>query len=383
LSAEHEILKTLVKKRVNFNFSSVSLRLDLCESLFSSFAVDLGTQALLNSLRKDEAIDYSRTLDLGCGCGPVGLFLKAQNPSREVHMVDRDALAVEFASHNAALNRLEVSVYPSLDYEQAEGLFSLIVTNFPAKMAPKGLAAFVYGASNRLSEDGVFAVVVVRELAEELDSILGNEVIRVLYREDKKGYSIRHIAFDEKIPPPTDKYERHTMNLKLKKTHTLKTAYGLPEFDTLSYGTRCLLSVMEGMKGYSSVLVLEPGQGHAAVAVMDLLGPKELVLASRDLLSLTFARQNVEDNFGFEPVAMHVPFLKDPPEQELTVWNVSRKRDFAPNAQSLEVLLECGKTMLVYGEKGVIRALLARKPLVVLKEVIQKNYCALLMEPKR
>jgi 16S rRNA (guanine1207-N2)-methyltransferase len=383
LSIEHDGFKALIKKRVSFNFSKVSLRLDLCESLFSSFSVDLGTKALLNSLRKDEAIDYSRILDLGCGYGPIGLFLKAQDPSREVHMVDRDALAVDFALHNAALNRLDVSAYPSLDYEQAGGIFSLIATNFPAKMAPKGLAAFVYGASNHLSDNGVLAVVVVRGLAGKLDNVLDNSMMRVLYREDKKGYCIRHIAFNEKCPSSANKYERHKMELNLTTTYTVKTAYGLPEFDTLGYGTQCLLSVLEGMNGYGSVFVLEPGQGHVAIAVMDLLKPKELVLASRDFLSLTFARQNVADNFGFEPPTMHVSYLKNPPEQELTVWNVAHKKDFEPNAQNLETLLKSGKPILVYGEKSVLRALLAKKSMTVLKEAAQKNYSAQLVESKR
>lgn len=383
MQAEREPLKSLIKKRVNFNFSKVSLRLDLCESLFSSFAVDLGTRALLNSLRKDEAIDCSRTLDLGCGYGPIGLFLKAQDPSREVHMTDRDALAVEFALHNAALNSLDVNVYPSLDYEHVKGAFSLIVTNFPAKMAPKGLAAFVYGASNCLSKDGVFAVVVVRELASELDVILNNSQIRVLYREDKKGYAVRHVAFNGRIPPPADKYERQTMKLRLATTHTVRTAYGLPEFNTLGYGTKSLLSILEGMKDYGSVLILEPGQGHAAVAVMDLLKPKRLALASRDLLSLAFSGQNVAKNFGFEPPTAHAPFPKDPPEQELTVWNVAHKRDFQLNALNLEVLLKGGRPLLVYGERSVLRALFHKEPLVLRKEVVQKNYSAMLVEPKR
>jgi 16S rRNA G1207 methylase RsmC len=298
-------------------------------------------------------------------------------------MVDRDALAVDFALHNAALNNLEVSVYPSLDYEQAGGIFSFIAINFPAKMAPKGLATFVYGASNHLSDNGVLAMVVVRGLARKLDNVLDNSMMRVLYREDKKGYCIRHIAFNEKCPSSANKYERHKMELNLTTTYTVKTAYGLPEFDTLGYGTQCLLSVLEGMNGYGSVFVLEPGQGHVAIAVMDLLKPKELVLASRDLLSLTFARQNVADNFGFEPPTMHVSYLKNPPEQELTVWNVAHKKDFEPNAQNLETLLKSGKPMLVYGEKSVLRALLSKKLITVLKEAAQKNYCALLVEPKR
>jgi len=348
--------------------------------LFSSFSVDLGTKALLNSLRKDNAIDYSKILDLGCGYGPVGLFLKAQEPSRNVHMVDRDALAVDFSLHNASLNHLEVSVYPSLDYEQVEGNFSLIATNFPAKMETRGLEVFVYGASEYLSSNGVLAMVVVRELAGKLDRILDNSMIRVLYREDKKGYCIRHVAFNEKVPLPVDKYEKQKMQLKLTKTYRVKTAFSLPEFDSLGYGTQCMFSILMNMKDYDSIFILEPGQGHNAVAIMDLLKPRELIVASRDLLSLTFAKQNVANNFGFEPQTILVSCLKKPPEQELTVWNVLSKRDFNLNACNLQAIIKSGKPLLIYGEKSVLRTLLSKESTIVLEEADQKNYCAQLVK---
>ena len=380
MTIDHDTFRTLIKKRVSFNFSKVSLRLDLCESLFSSFSVDLGTKALLNSLRKDNAIDYSKILDLGCGYGPVGLFLKAQEPSRNVHMVDRDALAVDFSLHNASLNHLEVSVYPSLDYEQVEGNFSLIATNFPAKMETRGLEVFVYGASEYLSSNGVLAMVVVRELAGKLDRILDNSMIRVLYREDKKGYCIRHVAFNEKVPLPVDKYEKQKMQLKLTKTYRVKTAFSLPEFDSLGYGTQCMFSILMNMKDYDSIFILEPGQGHNAVAIMDLLKPRELIVASRDLLSLTFAKQNVANNFGFEPQTILVSCLKKPPEQELTVWNVLSKRDFNLNACNLQAIIKSGKPLLIYGEKSVLRTLLSKESTIVLEEADQKNYCAQLVK---
>jgi 16S rRNA G1207 methylase RsmC len=298
-------------------------------------------------------------------------------------MVDRDALAVDFALHNASLNRLDVSVYPSLDYENVEGFFSLILTNFPAKIAVKGLQIFVYGASTYLSSNGVLAMVVVRELAEKLDHILDNRMIRVLYQEDKKEYCIRHVVFNEKIPQPIGKYERQKMRLKLSKSYTVKTSFGLPEFDSLGYGTQCMLSILKGMKGYGSVFMLEPGQGYSTIAIMDILKPKELVLASRDLLSLNFAEQNVASNFDFEPQTMLVSCLKEPPEQELTVWSVLRKKDLTLNACNFKVLLKGDRPLLVFGERGVLRTLLRKAPVIVLKEKIYKNYCAQLLKPKK
>ncbi len=383
MSIQSALDSSLIKKRVKFNFSKVSLRLDLSQSLFSSFDVDIGTKALLNSLRKDDAINYSRILDLGCGYGPIGLFLKAQDPSRDVHMVDRDALAVAFTSHNAQVNDLRVTVCPSLDYEGIRDTFSLIVTNFPAKTATKGLQAFVYGASAHLTGDGVLALVVVRELTRALELILDDHSINILYKEYKRDYSIFHISFTAPIRPPEKRYKRKEMTLSFSRKYAVKTAFGLPEFDSLNFGTLALYSLLRDMKNsvFDSVLMLEPGQGHGAIVVMDSLKPTELVLGSRDLLSLTFAARNVRNNFAVEPVTMLVPYLWNTPEQELTVWSIQRKNDLALNACSLKALLKGNKPLLVYGQTSLLRSLLRKKPLTVLKESVYGSHCAQLLKP--
>jgi len=362
----------------------MSLWLDISESLFSSFDVDVGTKALLNSLRKDDAISYSKVLDLGCGYGPMGLFLKRLDPSRDVHMVDRDALAVAFASHNALLNDLRVTVYPSLDYEQVVNTFSLIVSNFPAKMAAKGLRAFVYGAAAHLVGDGVLALVVVRELTRALEQVLDNQAIRTLYKEYKRGYSVFHISFTAPIRSLERKYERKRMTLSFSRNYPVETAFGLPEFDTLNYGTRAMYSALRDMADpkCDSVLVLEPGQGHGAIAVMDVLKPTELVLGSRDLLSLKFAARNVRRNFAIEPSTALLPYLQDAPEQALTVWSIQHKDDHALNAYNLKALLQGTGSLLVYGRTSLLHALLRKEPVKALGESVYESYSAQLLKPK-
>jgi len=374
----------MIKKRIKFNYGKASLWLDLSESLFSSFDVDVGTKVLLNSLRKDDAINYSKALDLGCGYGPIGLFLKAQDPSCDVHMVDRDALAVAFASHNARVNDLRAMVYPSLDYEQVVDTFSLIVSNFPAKTAVKGLQAFVYGASEHLVGDGVLALVVVRELTKALELVLDDQAIRTMYKEYKKGYSVFHVSFTAPIRSPKRKYERKKMTLSFSRNYVVETAFGLPEFDTLNFGTRAMYSLLRDVadRECDTVLMLEPGQGHGAIAVMDSLKPRELVLGSRDLLSLTFAARNVRRNFTVEPSTTLLPYLQKVPEQALTVWNIQRKDDHALNAHNLKALLQGTGPLLVYGRTSLLHALLRKKPVKVLKESVYGSYCAQLLKPK-
>ena len=36
-------------------------------------------------------------LDIGCGYGPIGLAIAASAPQGEVHMVDKDFVAVQYA----------------------------------------------------------------------------------------------------------------------------------------------------------------------------------------------------------------------------------------------------------------------------------------------
>jgi 16S rRNA (guanine1207-N2)-methyltransferase len=384
LSIRAALDSSLINRRISFNFSRISLRLDLSESLFSSYEVDVGTRILLNSLRKNDAIDYSRVLDLGCGYGPIGLFLKAQDPSRDVHMVDRDALAVAFALHNAQVNGLSIAAYPSLDYDRVQDAFSLIASNFPAKAAAKGLQAFVHGAPAHLAPGGVLALIVVRRLTSASESVLDNRAIKIKYKEYRRGYSVFHIAFTAPLAPPESGYERKGMTLPFSRKYAVRTAFGLPEFDSLSFGTRALRSLLEDLRGtpFGSVLVLEPGQGHGAVAVMDALQPAELALASRDLLSLRFAARNVKDNFTIEPRTVVVPYLQEAPEQELTVFNVQAQNGPTLNAHNLGALLRGTKPLIVHGQTSTVQTLLRDKPAVALKGSSYKGHCALLLRPR-
>ena len=56
-------------------------------------------------------------LDVGCDYGPLELRLLKLDKRRTVHLVDRDALAVDFTQQNAALNNLhKLSIYGILGY---------------------------------------------------------------------------------------------------------------------------------------------------------------------------------------------------------------------------------------------------------------------------
>ena len=80
-----------------------------------------------------------RTLDLGCGCGTLGLL--AARHSAEVYGLDRNARAVEYTRFNALLNGLEnVRALEGNLFEpvgELEGGFDLIVCNPPFVISPE------------------------------------------------------------------------------------------------------------------------------------------------------------------------------------------------------------------------------------------------------
>ena len=71
--------------------------------LFSPRRVDDGSFLLLKHIKVNED---DLTLDLGCGYGVLGLTIARLTPRGQVHLVDKDFVAVEYAEKNARVNGL-------------------------------------------------------------------------------------------------------------------------------------------------------------------------------------------------------------------------------------------------------------------------------------
>jgi 16S rRNA (guanine1207-N2)-methyltransferase len=173
------------KKTVTLDHGGRRLELGVAQELFSSHEVDVGTRLLLRTLAGPEHASRRRVLDLGCGYGPLGLALRAAAADRVVHLVDRDALAVEYSRENAARNRLdEVEVYGSLGYADVRGSgFDLIVSNIPAKAGPPVIEQLLLGGAGLLAPGGLVAVVVIAPLRASVTAVLeGAPEVEVVFR---------------------------------------------------------------------------------------------------------------------------------------------------------------------------------------------------------
>jgi len=299
------------KKIVELRHQKNTLHFRVAQALFSSHQIDVGTVRLLRSLKKRaEMAEVHKILDLGCGYGPLGLTLKSLVPQREVHLVDRDALALTYTLQNAALNQLQaVSVYGSLGYDDVNGRdFDLILSNIPGKVGAEAITHMVLDAKAYLRPGGWVALVVVAPLAEWIAELLQQPYIEVLFQETRAGYAIFHYRFadsatDENTPVVNalaqGVYAREQLTVTFNDIPlTMHTARGLPEFDSLSYHSQLLLKTLFKLKpsSFQRLLALNPGQGYIPLAVWDTYAPSHIQLVSRDLLGLRYTAPNLIAN---------------------------------------------------------------------------------------
>jgi 16S rRNA G1207 methylase RsmC len=291
------------KQEIDLRHEGRSLRLRVAQDLFSSFQADAGSRLLLRTL---SGVEHERVLDLGCGYGPLGLALTAVGSHPEVHMVDRDALAVEYSSQNAALNRLAgVETYGSLGYDDvAEPGFGLVVCNVPGKAGEPVIDNLLLGAERHVVPGALVAMVVVDALAAAVESTLDLAPnVEIVLKEDGARHVVFHYRFrDDALDAPgsgqqgLDVYRRSEGAIEVRgHDYPIETAYGLPEFDTIAFPTGLLAAALEGKDGepVRRALVVNPGQGHVPVALWKLFGPEGVVLAGRDLLELRYSRKNL------------------------------------------------------------------------------------------
>ena len=334
-----EDLDIYVKKTVRLSLAGAHLEFDVSQSLFSSHQVDLGTLHLLRTLEDHRLEDGAKVLDLGCGYGPLGLTLGRLNPGTQIHMVDRDALAVAFAQRNARaqipplgpppmggdisslppgggeLEGGSILAYGSLGYDDVQARdFDLIVSNIPGKAGATVIRAMLLDARAFLAPGGMVAVVVVSPLEELVSTTLATPDVEVLLHHTTSAYAIFHYRFvssDGGAPWTSGLqrgiYDREELTFLLDDfTLPMHTAYGLPEFDTLSFESRLLIKALQdlGEARPRRVTLFNPGQGHIPVVLWRLLSPEEIHLVDRDLLSLHYARLNLIQN-GCEADAIH------------------------------------------------------------------------------
>ena len=138
-----------------------SLTLRTAPGLFSPGHVDRGTLAMLGVAAFEPGL---RVLDLGCGCGVVGIVAARKCGAENVWLSDIDPEAVAIARENAGANGVpgvHCVVSDGLSGVDASG-FDLILSNPPYQSDFAVAKAFIEKGFNRLKIGGRLLMVVKR-----------------------------------------------------------------------------------------------------------------------------------------------------------------------------------------------------------------------------
>ncbi|MFU2058847.1 16S rRNA (guanine(1207)-N(2))-methyltransferase RsmC [Avibacterium volantium] len=162
--------------------------------VFSAAELDVGTALLLSTL---EHPIKGRVLDMGCGAGVIGSYIKQHNPSVNLVMTDIHALAIASAERTLIENQLEADVLASNVFSQIEGKFDLIISNPPfhdgVDTAFRSVSELIQQAKWHLNEGGELRIVANAFLpyADLLDQHFGSH--QVLAKTNKfKVYSVHY-----------------------------------------------------------------------------------------------------------------------------------------------------------------------------------------------
>ena len=169
--------------------------------LFSPEHVDRGTLAMLSHVKIASGM---RIMDLGCGCGVVGIVAAKIAGEENVFMSDADPMAVETARRNAERNGVSgvhVCVSDGFQSVDASG-FDLILSNPPYQTDFSVAKGFIEKGFNRLKIGGKLYMVTKRRAwyKNKMISVFGGVEIR-----ETDGYYVfiaerRSLQYANKAP---------------------------------------------------------------------------------------------------------------------------------------------------------------------------------------
>ena len=145
----------------NFIFKS-------CDDVFSKDNVDYGTYVLLKTIQKKLVI-HGNVLDIGCGYGVIGIVLSKIFPQAKITLSDVNQTAINLTKQNIDINKAKniVEVLNSFAYQKISGTFDFIISNPPIKAGKKTLLEILFGAYEKLNNEGSLVFVIKKKFGED------------------------------------------------------------------------------------------------------------------------------------------------------------------------------------------------------------------------
>lgn len=134
--------------------------------IFSPEKLDDGSLMLLDHI---EFKTSDNSIDLGCGYGVLGMTAARECFEGQHTLIDKDFMAVEYAKRNCqanGLNNVDVHLSNGFNHVQEDKVFSLVMSNLPAKVGKEQHYLYLLDAYQRMEVGGRFYVVTINGLRQ-------------------------------------------------------------------------------------------------------------------------------------------------------------------------------------------------------------------------
>ena len=156
--------------------------------VFSKGELDFGTELLLKNFKYDNPSNKT-LLDIGCGCGPIGIY--ASHLGFAVDMSDVNKRAIHLSKMSLKEQGLNANVFESDAYKNITNKYDYIVSNPPIRVGKEKLYEIVMNAKEHLKDGGSLWIVVRKQQgAESIVRDMKNAYKTVEVTAKKKGFFI-------------------------------------------------------------------------------------------------------------------------------------------------------------------------------------------------
>ena len=156
--------------------------------VFSKGELDFGTELLLKNFKYDNPSNKT-LLDIGCGCGPIGIY--ASHLGFAVDMSDVNKRAIHLSKMSLKEQNLNANVFESDAYKNITNKYDYIVSNPPIRVGKEKLYEIVMNAKEHLKDGGSLWIVVRKQQgAESMIRDMKNVYKTVEVIAKKKGFFI-------------------------------------------------------------------------------------------------------------------------------------------------------------------------------------------------
>lgn len=132
--------------------------------VFSKGELDFGTELLLKNFKYDDP-NNKTLLDIGCGCGPIGIY--ASHLGFAVDMSDVNKRAIHLSKMSLKEQGLNANVFESDAYKNIANKYDYIVSNPPIRVGKEKLYEIVMNAKGHLKNGGSLWIVVRKQQGAE------------------------------------------------------------------------------------------------------------------------------------------------------------------------------------------------------------------------